>query len=270
MLKSLSALKASLKTSQGPAVAFAYRAATGAFDWVIINIVNPVRTLRMRLMIRKYERLVEREYERAIDLAIRYIKAALVDGAIAEFGCQGRTAAAECRHLAAFQMRRDLHLFDSFQGAPSFTDDDRLAPEVVAKVWSDERVPASLSARDLRHKLKGIYDGGQVYIYEGYFSETLGKIPASTRFAMIVMDSVTYSSTFESLDWLFSNRLVSEGAVFLMSSWNVSRGSPTQSTRRAWNEAVEKHGVQYSDEGRYNWGGARFIVHGYGNDRHSS
>lgn len=224
-----------------------------------------VRALQHRVHFarRRYERIVAEEYERAIDLAVRYLKGGMVEGDIAEFGCLGESAAVECRQLAAFGLRRALHLFDSFKGSAPFTDEDRAAPEIIAGDWRDIGEPSRVSPADLRCRLSALYDPGLIHIYEGFFSDTLTSIPPQTRFGMVVLDCVIYSATDQVLDYLFANGLVSEGAVLLISSWNVSRGSPEQSTRKAWNKAVLKYRVQYSDEGRYNWGGARFIVHGY-------
>jgi hypothetical protein len=220
-------------------------------------------TLKAEFARRKYERAVLREYEQAVDQAVRYLKGGAVEGDIAEFGCHGTTAAVECRQLAAFGLRRNLHLFDSFRGPPVFSAEDRTAPEISAGSWNDQGVPARVSATALRSMLTRIYKLGRINIYEGYFSETLKSIPPQTRFGMVVLDCVVFSSTFEVLDYLFDNGLVSEGAVFLVSSWNVSRASYKHSTRKAWQRAVEKHHVEYSDDGRYNWGGVKFIIHSY-------
>jgi hypothetical protein len=224
-----------------------------------------VRSLSMRAAIarRKYQRAVLKEYEQAVDQAIRYLKGGSVDGDIAEFGCHGTTAAVECRQLAAFGQRRNLHLFDSFRGPPEYTPEDRTAPEIIIGSWNDQGVPAKVSADALRSMLERLYKLGRINIYEGYFSDTLKLIPPQTRFGMVVMDCVVFSSTYEVLDYLFGNGLISEGGIFLVSSWNVSRASFKHSTRKAWLKAIEKHHVEYSDEGRYNWGGAKFIIHSY-------
>jgi O-methyltransferase len=212
---------------------------------------------------RRYERVIDEEYKRAVDLAVRYLKGGAVEGDIAEFGTRGHTATIECQHLAAYGMKRNLHLFDSFRGPPQFSAEDVTAPEIIAGSWNDQGVPAKLAADALKRKLERIYRLGKIHIYEGYFSDTLATIPPETRFGMVVLDCVIFSSTDQALDYIFANGLVSEGAVFMVSSWNVSRGSPQQSTRKAWNKAVKKFQIEYSDEGRYNWGGARFLVHSY-------
>ena len=51
--------------------------------------------------------------------------------------------------------------------------------------------------------------------------------------------------------------------MVMFADYNVNRASPEFSSRRAWREVVADFDVRFSDEGPYNWGGRRFIVHGY-------
>ena len=51
--------------------------------------------------------------------------------------------------------------------------------------------------------------------------------------------------------------------TIMFEDYNVHAASPEFSSRRAWAEASSKYKVNYSDEGPYNWGGRKFIIHSY-------
>ena len=80
---------------------------------------------------------------------------------------------------------------------------------------------------------------------------------------MLVMDCNLYESHITALNYLFKNKMISEGAIILFSDWNVNRASPDYSSRKAWGKIILEYSVNYSDNGIYCWGGKKFIVHSY-------
>jgi len=80
---------------------------------------------------------------------------------------------------------------------------------------------------------------------------------------MIVMDCNMYTSTFTALNYVFLNKMISEGAIILFSDWGVNRASPDFSSRKVWREMVLKYNINYSNSGTYSWGGQKFIIHSY-------
>jgi len=203
------------------------------------------------------------QIESAIAMSLAYIRDN-VEGDIAEFGVlAGTYAMLECRWLAAYGQSRQLHLFDSWGGHGPLSATDMGIPEVHSGQWNSERISGQMPPDELLRRLSKLYTRHLIRIHQGYFVKTLPDIQRSMRFALIVIDANLYSSTNTVLSYLFSHGHVSEGAVLLYPGWNTSRASPNSSAQRAWNEAVEKFKIHYSDEGRYAPKGAKFIVHSY-------
>jgi hypothetical protein len=215
---------------------------------------------------RPFLRIIEAEYERAIVHSLQCISSTTA-GDIGEFGSRGVTAAVECRYLSAFGQDRAIHIFDAFERPLEPGAADIAMPEFMNGKWDNYiRSPNPVTAAELSRKLGKLYRQERIKIYEGLFRDTLSTIPASTRFAMVVMDATLPSSTEQVLSYLFSSGLVVEGAVILFSDWNIGRAADHLGSRRAWRQAVERFGIEYSDEGRYSWGGQRFIVQSYAFD----
>ncbi len=217
----------------------------------------------MRQRQRRYLAILDAEIERAVMLSLYYVRNS-VDGDIAEFGVtNARYATHECKILAAFGERRNLHLFDSWSGFPAFENGDLSAPEIAARKWRNGNTTGQLAPDVIKAKLERIYDLGDIVMHQGYFADTLPTLAPQTRFAMVILDACLYSSTYTALEHLLGRGLLSEGAVLLFHCWNASRASPHESSRKAWAQAVKKFKVEYSEDGRYNCLGARFIVHSY-------
>ena len=95
----------------------------------------------------------------------------------------------------------------------------------------------------------------------GWFTQTLRQIPPTARFAMLHLDCDLYASTFEVLDYLFGQRMVTDGCMLFFDDWNCNQASPRWGQRRAWRELVDKYRVEFSDCGDYGILSHKFIVH---------
>jgi hypothetical protein len=200
----------------------------------------------------------------ALLFALEYVAGASVEGDVVEFGTMtGRTATVLAAAMASFRHPGNLHLFDSFSGLPEATSQfDRSSFHVKDGVWSEGTLQG-ISPSALRLKCRRYLPDNRIVIYEGWFSDTIKKLPEGQKFGLIHVDSDLYQSTIDVLDPLFGRGMVSEGAALLFDDWNCNRASNQMGERRAWRELSEKYRVDYSDGGDYGWAGHRFTIHAY-------
>jgi hypothetical protein len=193
---------------------------------------------------------------------VEYVSGAAVEGDVVEFGCMtGRTATVLAAAMASFRLDRKLHLFDSFEGLPdSNSEIDQRSLHVKHGVWAPGTC-RGISPAALRAKCTRYLSGDQVLIYEGWFRDTMPRIPTGTRFGLLHVDCDLYQSAIEALDYVFQRRMVAEGAIILFDDWNCNRASNDFGERKAWQEVTAKYRITFSDAGDYGWAGHKFIVH---------
>ena len=214
----------------------------------------------------------------ALTLGVQYVYNNAVEGDIAEFGTGSgfssfiiARAMAAYHELLAVHLQRHgmsegktLHLFDSFRGLPKPEDPiDLGSPYVQAGRWQ-EGTFAGLTEDEVGALCASAYDRKRILVYAGWFKDSLKTLSPKTRFAMVHLDCDLHSSTFEVLDFLFSRRLLAEGAALFFDDWNCNRSSPRFGQRRAWSDVTRKRRVEFSDCGDYAVLGHKFIVHGAG------
>lgn len=209
------------------------------------------------------------EVMNTLALAVEYAYATDVEGDVAEFGVMsGRTAltlAGAMREMeAGGRAPRALHLFDSFQGLPAVTAPaDRDSFHVRSGVWAPGACMV-LTRERLDVVFSGKAPGGGLRVWDGWFKDTVARLPAKTRFALLHLDCDLYESTMDALVPLLSAGQIAEGAALLFDDWNCNRASPRFGQRRAWAELCERFHIAASDEGPYAVAGRKFIVHSYG------
>lgn len=217
--------------------------------------------------------LPAKEIARALTLGVSYVNSAAVEGDIAEFGTMGgfsaRTLATamvfdpQVQPITATNPLRQLHLFDSFEGLPEITSTvDLASPHVVSGAWSKGGCKV-LGARELRSMVEGILPPERVCLHEGWFADTVKKLPSNTRFALVHFDGDLYSSTMDALGPCFERGFIAPGAVFCFDDWNCNHSDPAYGERRAWLELVGRHQISFSTCGDYSVGGTKLIVHSY-------
>lgn len=126
-------------------------------------------------------------------------------GDIAEVGAyKGGSAKLICY---ARENDRPVHLFDTFEGLPGFSEEDT---KVFGKMLA--------SFEEVKKYLK---DEKNVYIYKGLFPETSGPI-VNKRFSFVHLDADLYKSTLNSLDFFYPRMVC--GGIILSHDYHSSRG----------------------------------------------
>jgi O-methyltransferase len=200
----------------------------------------------------------------ALVFAVQYVVGSAVEGDLAEFGCMtGRTATVMSGAMASFRTNKRLHLFDSFEGLPETTNvTDAASFHTLDGTWRPGTCKG-ISAQALRKRCLEFLKPEQVLIYEGWFSDTISRLPAGTRFGLLHVDCDLYQSAKDVLEYVFSQKMVAEGAIILFDDWNCNRASNNLGERKVWAEMVSKYGIVFSDLGSYGWASHKFIVHSY-------
>lgn len=195
---------------------------------------------------------------------VRYVCGADVEGDVAEFGTMsGTTAAILARGLSDGGTSKKLLLFDSFQGLPEADSEiDKESPHVKSGVWSAGTCLV-LGPDELRSVCAKFLPEDRVVVHEGWFKDTLPRLPDGTKLALLHVDSDLYQSAIDVLDHCFSRKLVQEGAAIFFDDWNCNKASPAFGERRAWSEVVARYGIVCSEGREYGWAGKKFIVHSY-------
>ena len=120
-----------------------------------------------------------------------------------------------------------------------------------------------MSAAELGGRVARILPEDRFSIHPGWFTDTLPGLSASQRFAVLHVDSDLYASACDVLSGVFGRGLAAEGCLVLFDDWNANRARRDLGERRAWAEAVDRYGIEFSDEGPYGFACRKFIVHDY-------
>jgi len=168
----------------------------------------------------------ERMY--ALIQAVRYVSANAIAGAIVECGVwKGGSMAAVARTLLRSQdVKRDLYLFDTFEGMPEPGAQDvdysgKQASEVLREDAGSRCADAPLD--QVKEVLYGTgYPRGKIHFVRGRVEET---IPASApdKISLFRLDTDWYSSTNHELAHLFPR--LSHAGVVIIDDYGHWRGS---------------------------------------------
>lgn len=200
----------------------------------------------------------------ALTSAVDYITSSRVEGDILEFGVGSGWTSAVLSRSMQHAARRKIHLFDSFQGLPEAESDvDRDSPMVKSGIWGRGTCDWGVTPELLKRMLRYEYPSVDVEIYQGWFTETMDRIPADTKVAFAHIDCDLYQSTLDVLNHLLSRRMLAKGAILLFDDWTCNQCDPDMGQQRAWREATEAFGVRFMDYGFYAHAGRRFIYHGH-------
>ncbi len=248
------------------------------------SLAKRVRALQRRLLgnpkpklffsLDEVSELPAKEVARALSLAVLYAYGADVDGDVAEFGTMsGSTAQALAMAILAAEARspwmkkKQLHLFDSFEGLPEISSPiDANSPHVLTGVWAPKGCKV-LSMKELAKVVGRILPPKRTTFHKGWFADTIKLLPGDTRFAAIHFDGDLYSSMIDALDPCFAKGFISEGAIICLDDWNCNKSSDSFGERRAWRELVERYNIKFSYAGDYAWACTKWIIHSY--DSHS-
>lgn len=199
-----------------------------------------------------------------------------IKGDVAEFGTMtGRSATTLAASISGSEnvyarklpslgiTPRNLHLFDSFEGLPETSEEaDLKSPMVASGAWAPGTC-LGINPEQLRNSCAQHLPNDRIHIYEGWFKDTIPVMDASTQLGFVHIDCDLYSSTKDVLDGLFSRALITEGALLYFDDWDCNASRRDLGERKAWDEAVDKYGIEYSNSNSYGAVGHAIICHSY-------
>jgi hypothetical protein len=194
-----------------------------------------IRTVRPRTMT-AHEKLF------ALIVATRYVVERQIQGAIVECGVWrgGSMQAVAHTLLALGATDRDLHLFDTFEGMPEPTAEDRrydgkTASELLESREKTSNIWAVASLEDVRSGMTEVgYPMERVHFHQGLVEETVpGGAP--TEIAILRLDTDWYDSTKHELEHLYDR--VPSGGVVIIDDYGFWQGA-----RQAVDEFLERRG----------------------------
>ncbi len=198
--------------------------------------------------------------------AVQYAVGADVEGDIVEFGtATGFTASVFARTLQEVRRGdgRRLWLFDSFSGLPEASAEaDAQSPHVSSGLWSMGAC-RGLTAAELRKQVSRFLDNERIVVSEGWFADTVPRIPEAAKFAIVHVDGDLYQSAMDCLTPLLRRRQISAGALVIFDDWNCNQASDRFGERRAWKELSGQFNLDCEEFGHWSWAGKSFIVHTY-------
>lgn len=212
-------------------------------------------------------------YREAFLRAAEYVAGSGVDGEFFEFGVLGGfTARIQCELIRDLRLWREVHLFDSFEGLPAYTAPaDRDGYDTaVRNVWADPmRFTEDFIRENLGRpvdeyiaaRLGEVVSPDRVFVYRGFFAETLRYLPAK-KAALVHIDCDLYQSTAEVFAGLRERDLFQDGCVLLFDDFNCFRANPAFGERRAFAEFLAGQSrFTASPFFTYGWNGAAFLLH---------
>lgn len=181
----------------------------------------------------------------ALVLATRYVVRHEIPGDIVECGVwRGGSMQAVARTLQELGAAdRHLHLFDTFEGMPPATEEDRrardgaAAADLLAAHDQDHTIWAHAGLQEVQEAMREVdYPADLVSYHVGMVEDTIpGKAP--DRIAILRLDTDWYASTKHELDHLW-DRLV-PGGVLIIDDYGHWEGS-----QRATEEFLERTGAR--------------------------
>jgi O-methyltransferase len=180
----------------------------------------------------------------ALIVAVRHVVDRGIEGEIVECGVwRGGSMQAIARTLLERGVRdRELHLFDTFEGMPPPSEEDRRfdgapADQLLAEKPRSAWVWAVASLEDVQEGMAETgYPADRIHYHRGLVEETIpGAAPE--RIALLRLDTDWYASTRHELDHLYDR--VPSGGVILFDDFGYWEGA-----RKAVEEFVDERGLR--------------------------
>ncbi|MGB0100580.1 MAG: TylF/MycF/NovP-related O-methyltransferase [Nocardioides sp.] len=161
--------------------------------------------------------------------ATRYLARNSIPGDVVECGVWrgGSMQAVALTLIEQGDTGRNLHLFDTFEGMPPPTDDDRrgdvTAEELLARHDKDHRVWAIAGLDDVREAMSEVaYPEDGVHFHVGMVEDTIPD-QAPEQIALLRLDTDWYESTRHELEHLY--RRLSPGGVLILDDYGDWEGA---------------------------------------------
>jgi hypothetical protein len=191
-------------------------------------------------------------YERAVTLyqQVRHLELNGIEGALVECGVWkgGASALMALANIEHGSKRRELFLFDSFQGLPEPTKRDGAAVMAKAQRLAGRNLSGSgalepigwdrASRRDCEEIFRTVgYPAEHVHYHEGWFQETLPRTTGIGAVALLRLDGDWYESTKVCLEILYPK--VVPGGFVVIDDYGHHEGC-----REAVDEYRREHGIR--------------------------
>jgi O-methyltransferase len=166
----------------------------------------------------------------ALRSAVRHVCLAGIGGAIVECGVWkgGGMMAVARTLLAAGDKKRDLYLFDTFEGMSEPTDEDVMdngqsAAELLAGREITQRLWGYAPMDEVRRNVLGVgYPAERVHFVQGKVEDTL-PAAAPDRIALLRLDTDWYESTAHELETLYPR--LATGGVLIIDDYGHWKGA---------------------------------------------
>jgi O-methyltransferase len=212
-------------------------------------------------------RLHEHDRAIALSLGVQYTYAAYVPGDVAEFGtATGLSARVIARAMRSSERDRPtkrLHLFDSFEGLPEPSlEIDKNSFEFRTGVWS-AGMAKLLTKDELFQSCSRIVPPDRIVMHDGWFKDTVSRLPKDARFSFVHFDGDLYESTIDAFGGLFASETITNGALVCFNGYNAGQADPNRGERGAWKAVTQQYQVEFSPWRAYGNLGMSFFVHDY-------
>lgn len=186
----------------------------------------------------------------ALIAAIEYIVRAGVPGAIAECGVwRGGSMMAVAKTLLALQEKRDLYLYDTYEGMSAPTSRDRSILGQSAVLWFEALQRAGkrwddVSVEEVMANLASVgWPANRTHLVVGRVEETIPRILPG-QLALLRLDTDWYESTLHELTHLYP--LLSPGGVLIVDDYGHWEGARAAVDEYFAERPVYLHRVDYT------------------------
>ena len=142
---------------------------------------------------------------------------------------------ASYRSRATIKDEMIFHAFDSFEGLPQLTLEDKKSADFSVGQYS--------AAAEVMLKFADKFDmpRGRIELHKGWFSETCNAVYSQTKnlktAALIWLDCDLYSSARDALN--IFEYILQDGTVIVIDDWFCFKGHPDRGVQKAWKEFLQ-------------------------------
>lgn len=160
---------------------------------------------------------------KSLELIYQYaLMANKVDGVAAEAGVYTGTSL----YILAKVFDGEIHAFDSFQGIPALTDEDK---DILQK---------GQFSYPLHMVKKRLHFTNRIVYYEGFFSDTFPTVDRAIRFSYVFCDVDLYQSTLECFRFFYPK--MNPGGVLILDDYFCNH---TPGSRAAIDEMIADYEI---------------------------
>ena len=199
-----------------------------------------------------------RQSLQALELCLKYLSARKIEGAFFEFGTLFGDIPLHADFLFSRSRgfaRRDIVVFDSFQGLPDkILDSEKATFKKGDLAYPIENYKRRLSRYKVIQK--------DVQVYPGWFEESLRNYSDKKQIALAWIDADLFSSTSEVLAFL-NNKLVDQALIVIDDYWvaKLNEGGPSLALKRWSKQENVSSDFKLIPWRSFHWAGEIFIYH---------